>query len=60
MGDFSEKVALVTGAASGIRRANAVMVAREGARVVVSDVNEPGGQDFIQSMASIWRGNQVI
>ncbi len=32
------KIALVTGAASGIGRATALVFAREGAKVVVSDV----------------------
>ena len=39
------KVALVTGGASGIGRATALTFAREGARVVVSDVAIEGGQE---------------
>jgi NAD(P)-dependent dehydrogenase (short-subunit alcohol dehydrogenase family) len=42
---LKNKVALVTGASSGIGRAIALVWAREGAWVVVSDVNEQGGED---------------
>ena len=42
MKDFKDKVALVTGAASGIGRAVAISLAREGAHVVLADVNEAG------------------
>jgi NAD(P)-dependent dehydrogenase (short-subunit alcohol dehydrogenase family) len=37
------KVAIVTGAASGIGRATAIALAREGARVALADVDEAGG-----------------
>lgn len=47
MAEFNEKVALVTGGASGIGRSVAVAYAKEGARVVVSDVDEQGGQETV-------------
>jgi len=48
MSDFNGKVALVTGAASGIGRAAALLYSKHGADVVVSDVNEEGGQETIK------------
>lgn len=42
MGRYSNKVVLVTGAASGIGRATARRFASEGATVVIGDVNEAG------------------
>ena len=41
---LKEKVALVTGAASGIGRSTAQLFAQEGARVVLVDLNASGGQ----------------
>src|SRR5271166_101527 len=35
---------VVTGGASGIGRATALLAAREGARVVIGDIDEEGGQ----------------
>ena len=37
---LKDKVAIVTGAASGIGLATAEMLAKEGARVVLADINE--------------------
>jgi len=42
MGRVNDKVVLITGAASGVGKENALLLAREGARVVLTDVNEDG------------------
>lgn len=46
-GDFEGKVALVTGAASGIGRSSAEIFARRGAAVLVCDVNDEGGEETV-------------
>ena len=43
-GTLENKTALVTGAGSGIGRATSLALAREGARVVVSDINAEGAE----------------
>jgi 3(or 17)beta-hydroxysteroid dehydrogenase len=44
MGRVANKVAIVTGAAGGVGKADAIVLAREGAKVVVTDLNEKDGQ----------------
>lgn len=48
MNDFAGRVAIVTGAGSGIGRAVALHYARGGARVVVSDVSENAGAETVE------------
>ncbi len=51
MGRLDGKVAIVTGAASGIGRASAILFAREGARLVIVDQNAEGLNETAHAIA---------
>lgn len=44
------KVAIITGAGSGIGRASALLFAREGAKVMVADVDRPAGLETVDQV----------
>jgi NAD(P)-dependent dehydrogenase (short-subunit alcohol dehydrogenase family) len=46
------KVALITGGASGIGRATALLFARHGARVVIADLNQAAGEQVSEEIKS--------
>lgn len=52
MGILNNKVALVTGAGSGIGLAIAQAYAKEGAKVIVSDINEEHGNEAVEKIKS--------
>lgn len=54
MGRVEGKVAIVTGAASGLGAADARVLAREGARVVLTDVNEAAGSALAKDLGALF------
>ena len=50
MGRVAGKVAIVTGGASGMGKADAILLTREGASVVIADVNEADGRAVAESI----------
>jgi len=52
-GRLQDKVAIITGGASGIGRASALRFAREGARVVIADVQREAAERTLEELAQI-------
>lgn len=53
MGRVEDKVAIVTGGALGIGRATSLLLAKEGAKVAVTDIQDQEGQQVVDEIKSL-------
>lgn len=58
MGSVENKIAIVTGAASGIGRATAILLADEGAKIVLSDIDESKGLEAVEEIRG--KGREAV
>jgi 3-oxoacyl-[acyl-carrier protein] reductase len=56
MGDLKDKVAVITGAGRGLGRAEAIQLARQGARVVINDIDRPEAKEAAHSAVEEIKG----
>jgi len=59
MNTLENKVAIITGAGSGIGRATAVLLSREGAKIVIADVDEAGAEETL-SLIKAAKGEAIF
>lgn len=55
---LENKIAIITGAGSGIGKAISLLYATEGAKIVVSDINEKGGNETVSEIKA--KGGEAI
>ncbi|MEA4907489.1 MAG: SDR family oxidoreductase [Anaerolineaceae bacterium] len=55
---LKDKVAIITGAASGLGRATALRLTQEGARLVLADLDEAGGEETVRLVQAA--GGQAV
>ena len=60
MGRLDGKIAIVTGAATGLGRADAEALVREGARVVATDINETAGHELAAKLNAARPGSALF
>ena len=48
MNRLKDKVAFITGASAGIGRASAILFGNEGAKIVVADMDQSGGNETVR------------
>jgi rhamnulose-1-phosphate aldolase/alcohol dehydrogenase len=58
--ELARRIALVTGAASGIGRAAALRLAAEGAHVVVTDLDSAGARKVADEVIAAWGGGRAL
>ena len=56
MGDLTDKVAVITGAGRGLGREEAIQLARQGARVVINDIDRPEAEEAAHSAVDEIKG----
>jgi len=59
MGRVAGKIAVVTGAAQGLGEADARLLAAEGARVIMTDINDAAGQAIAQEIGADYQHHDV-
>ena len=60
MGRLDGKIAIVTGAATGLGRADAEALVREGAKVVATDINETAGRELAAKLNAARAGSALF